>query len=554
MSADLVVTAAQMREIEAQIFADGMPVAALMEKVGGLITAWLEAYFPAQGWPRVGVLVGPGHNGGDALVVARELSFRGYGVEVIDPCDRHKPLTAAHRRYAESLGIPLRPDLPGSGEPQPSFWVDGLFGFGLERSLAGPLAELVNRLNAQPQPIVSIDIPSGLHSDSGAVLGTAVRASHSLCLGLWKRAFCQDQALAYLGQPHRIDLQIPAAAIAAGLGAAPPVYRLSAAAARARLPLPRPAATHKYQVGHLLLVAGSRQYGGAALLAGLGARASGVGMVTLAVPESLRLMVLAQLPEALVVGCGETPAGAIAALPDHLDLGRYQAIAWGPGLFTDATALLQPLLASPTPLLIDADGLNLLAPLGAADHLARRSAPTLITPHPGEFRRLFPGLLSAALDPGQAAQLAAADSRAVVLLKGACTAIAHPDGRLWFNPDSTPALARGGSGDLLTGLAGGLLAQGIASLGNNLKTIQEVDPASALEVTLNAALAATWWHGTAARRLAQRRTVLGVDGLHLAAALGAWQLGEDQVTGLDGEDLGAGAPLVGEGPQMGGGD
>ncbi|MFM7527155.1 MAG: NAD(P)H-hydrate epimerase, partial [Nodosilinea sp.] len=184
MSADLVVTAAQMREIEAQIFADGMPVAALMEKVGGLITTWLEAYFPAQGWPRVGVLVGPGHNGGDALVVARELSFRGYGVEVIDPCDRHKPLTATHRRYVESLGIPLRPDLPGPGEPQPSLWIDGLFGFGLERPLTGPLAELVNRLNAQPQPIVSIDIPSGLHTDSGAVLGTAVRASHSLCLGL----------------------------------------------------------------------------------------------------------------------------------------------------------------------------------------------------------------------------------------------------------------------------------------------------------------------------------------------------------------------------------
>ena len=511
MSADLVVTAAQMGAIEAQIFADGMPVAALMEKVGGLITAWIEAHFPAQGWPRVGVLVGPGHNGGDALVVARELSCRGYGVEVIDPCDRHKDLTAAHRRYVQSLGIPLRPDLPGPGDPQPSFWVDGLFGFGLEQPLTGSLADLVNRLNAQPQPVISIDIPSGLHTDSGAVLGTAVRASHSLCLGLWKRAFCQDQALAYLGQRHRIDFQIPAAAIAAGLGETPPVYRLTAAAARARLPLPRPPATHKYQVGHLLLVAGSRQYGGAALLAGLGARASGVGMITLAVSESLRLTVLAQLPEALVVGCGETPTGAIAALPDHLDLGRYQAIAWGPGLSTDATALVEPLLASPTPLLIDADGLNLLAPLGAAAVLARRSAPTLITPHPGEFRRLFPGLWSAAPDPGEAAQDAAAESGAVVLLKGACTAIAHPDRRLWFNPDSTPALARGGSGDLLTGLAGGLLAQGMADL----------------EATLDAALAATWWHGTAARRLAQRRTVLGVDGLQLAAALGDWQLGED---------------------------
>jgi NAD(P)H-hydrate epimerase len=495
-----------MQTIEAQVLAAGFPVAALMEKVAGRIAAWVAGQFPLAAFPRVAVVAGPGHNGGDALVVGRELGARGYRVQVCSPAQRLKPLTADHLRYLEYLDIDV---FPGVDRLDPwDFAIDGLFGFGLERSVEGAMAAAIAALNAARRPIVSIDLPSGLHTDTGAVLGTAVQASHTLCLGLWKRAFCQEGALAYLGQPHRIDFDLPPRAIAAVLDPLPPVRRATLATVRAALPLPRPPATHKYRVGHLLLVAGSRPYAGAALLAALGARASGVGMVTVAVPESLRLMVVAQIPEALVVGCPETEAGAIADLPADLDLSRYQAIACGPGLSRDGVAPVRAVLGAAAPLLLDADGLNLLAELGGAAALGQRPAATLLTPHRGEFERLFPGALGQAADGGAAAQAAAAQSGAVVLLKGACTAIAHPRGDLWYVPDSTPALARGGSGDVLTGLIGGLLAQRAAT-----------SPDTLTDATLDAALAGAWWHGQAALTAAKERTVLGVDGVHLAQSL-----------------------------------
>jgi hydroxyethylthiazole kinase-like uncharacterized protein yjeF len=506
----VVVTAAQMQAIEAQVFAAGMPVAALMEKVAGLITRWLVETYPSQTHPRVGILAGPGHNGGDALVVARELHGRGYGVRICSPFSRHKPLTADHLRYAQHLGLPVGSTLASLGDVE--VLVDGLFGFGLERPITGDLAQLVAAVNDYPSPVVSIDLPSGLHTDSGEVLGTAIQATHTLCLGLWKRAFCQDAALGYVGQAHRLDWDIPDTAIAPELGANPQVRRITKAAVVQRLPLPRRPDTHKYRVGQLLLVAGSRSYGGAALLSGLGARGSGVGMVTLAVPESLRLMAVAQLPEALVIGCPETDDGAIAHLPDDLDLSRYDAIALGPGLSKAAGLALDAALASPTPLVLDADGLNLLAEGDRVHTLAQRSAPTLLTPHIGEFKRLFPRGLDDAMDTGEAAQAAAAQSQAVVLLKGACTAIAAPDGQLWYGPPSTPALARGGSGDVLTGLVGGLLAQYQA------KAKQTGEPA-ALDHALNAAIVATWWHAQAGTQAAQARTQLGVYPTQLASYL-----------------------------------
>ena len=499
----VVVTAAAMQAIEAQVFEAGMPVAALMEKVAGLIARWVRATYPRRTHPRIGVLVGPGHNGGDALVVARELCFQGYQVRLCSPFDRRKPLTSDHLRFAQHLGIPVGQTLAALGDCD--LLIDGLFGFGLERPLTGDLAQLVEAVNADPTPVVSIDLPSGLDTDTGAMLGSALRATHTLCLGLWKRAFCQDAALRYLGQAHLIDFGITEDAIAAGLGPKPWVQRLTAAIALDRLPLPRRPDAHKYRVGHLLLVAGSRPYAGAALLAGLGARASGVGMITLAVPESLRLMVVAQLPEALVVGCPESPTGAIASLPDDLDLNRYDAIALGPGLSKATNVPLEAALASPSPLLLDADGLNLLADRNPINTLASRPGPTLLTPHRGEFKRLFPTILGDTADAGAAAQAAAAQSQAVVLLKGACTAIAAPDGQLWYGPPSTPALARGGSGDVLTGLTGGLLAQH-----------QATTPKPGTEAVLNAALAGTWWHARAGTLAAAERTQLGVDPTQLA--------------------------------------
>jgi NAD(P)H-hydrate epimerase len=498
----LVVTAEQMRQIEERVFAAGMPVAALMEKVAGLITQRVIDRYPLAAGRRVGVLVGPGHNGGDALVVARELYWRGYDVLIHRPFAKLKELTEQHARYCDSLGIPI---VEAIGLADCDFLVDGLFGFGLERSLTGTLAETVNHLNQTGQPIISIDLPSGLHTDTGNSLGTAIRATCTLCLGLWKRGLLQDQALEFVGQAELIDFDLPLADIHAVLGEVPVVRRTTPTSAIAHLPLDRPAATHKYKMGHLLLVCGSRRYAGGAVLTGLGARASGIGMLSIAVPATLKPILTAQLPEALVIDCPETETGAIAELPTELDLQAYHALACGPGLTTDAATVVEQVLNSDRPLVLDADGLNWLAQQGTISVLQNRTAATILTPHAGEFKRLFPDLAEAMTCRITATQTAAAESGAIVLLKGARVTIADAAGTVWINPDSTPALARGGSGDVLTGLMGGLLAQAVAT---------GVDFAP-----INIAQTAAWWHAQAGIWAATARSPLGVDAFTLTQAL-----------------------------------
>ncbi len=506
------VTAEQMRQIEARIFAAGMPVAALMEKVGKLLVQRLLKQNLLKEGDRVGILVGSGHNGGDALVMARELYLSGYEVLRYQPLTNLKDLTAAHSRYADSLGIAKF----DSVEPLKTcnLMIDGLFGFGLTRSLEGAFALAVQEINRWQKQTVSIDLPSGLHTDTGAALGTAIRATHTFCLGLWKLAFLQDQALEYTGKAELIDFGIPLANIHAILGADPLMQRMTAASAIAALPLPRPASTHKYQQGHLLLVCGSRRYMGAALLAGSAARSSGVGMLSIAVPQSCQSLLVSHLPDALAIGCPETESGAIAHLPDAVDLEKYDAIACGSGLTIEAKTLVQQVLNSACPLILDADGLNILA--SAMESLHSRSAPTVLTPHAGEFKRLFPHLveLSSALtdDRLQTVQKAAQQSGAIVLLKGARTAIATPQGSVWLNPDSTSALARGGSGDVLTGLMGGLLAQIVRN-----SALQEGVWSD--RAIVSAIQSATWWHSQAGILAAQTRTELGVDATTLSQFL-----------------------------------
>ncbi|NEO72423.1 NAD(P)H-hydrate dehydratase [Moorena sp. SIO3H5] len=523
----VVVTAEQMRQIEGRIFEAGMPVAALMEKVAGLITRYIQNLYPWAENRRVGVLVGPGHNGGDGLVVARELYLQGYEIHIYLPFSKLKELTNYHAQYAVSLGIPFYEEI----EPlyECDLIIDGLFGFGLTRSLSGSIAEAVELLNQWSQPVVSIDLPSGLHTDTGEVLGIAVRATRTLCLGLWKLGFLQDQGLDYIGEAELIDFGIPLKDIWSILGEPPDLVRVTKTVAKQFLPLPRPKVTHKYQQGHLLLICGSKQYSGAAILAGLGARASGVGMLSMAVPESIKLLVVSHLPEAVVIGCPETTAGAIALLPElvleklHQPFGSDQAsnqtynaiaesgaspigkaplsaIACGPGLTKDAKDLVQGVLAAQCPIVLDADGLNILAELITIPTLLKRRGQTVLTPHVGEFRRLFPDSAELLPDRVQAVQKASQLSRSVVLLKGARSAIANPMGSVWLIPESTPALARGGSGDVLTGLVGGLMAQPVLS----------EHPLEAIVAT------AAWWHAQAGILAAQERSELGVDGGTLA--------------------------------------
>lgn len=496
----VVVTQEQMRDIEGRIFAAGMPVAALMEKVGGLIARRIIRDWEERS-PKVGILVGPGHNGGDALVVARELHFRGYQIVIYRPVPKLKELTNYHAQYANSLGIPFFEDILPLQNCD--LIVDGLFGFGLERKLADPIALAINQLNQWCKPVISIDLPSGIHTDTGEVLGTAVRATHTLCLGLWKLGLLQDRALDYVGKAELIDFDIPLADISAILGENPKVQRVTKESAFASLPLNRPPVTHKYKMGHSLVICGSRRYAGGAILTGLGARASGVGMLSIAVPESLKSLLVSHLPEALIIGCLETESGAISHLPAGIDLESYNAIACGPGITKDATSIVQAVLESKVPLILDADGLNILAELGAIPTLSKRRFPTVLTPHAGEFKRLFPDAPDATKDRIDAVRTVSEMCGAIVLLKGARTAIANPSGSVWIVPESTPALARGGSGDVLTGLAGGLLAQATSQQ----LPVEQIVAAGA------------WWHAQAGILAAAERTELGVDAFTLTQYL-----------------------------------
>ena len=508
----IVVTAEQMRQVEARIFAAGMPVAALMEKVAIAIVRRIIDLYPD---PKscIGVLVGSGHNGGDGLVVARELHFRGYSVSVYCPSSKLKELTEHHANYCQSLGIPFVDQVVALQDCD--LLIDALFGIGLDRQLSADLVAVINQVNTWSKPIVSIDLPSGLHTDTGQVLGAAIQATHTFCLGLWKQGLLQDHALKFVGKAELIDFDLPLADVWAVVGELPKVRRITTDSAIAHLPLHRSAVAHKYTMGHLLLICGSQRYGGAAILAGLGARASGVGMLSIAVPESLKPILTAQLPEALVIGCPETASGAIAHLPID-DLETYSAIACGPGLTSDASAVVQRILDSDRPLLLDADGLNYLASVAPVTTLQRRSSATILTPHWGEFKRLFPDLAEDSICRITATQQAATQTGAIVLLKGARTIISDVQ-TTWINPDSTPALARGGSGDVFTGLLGGLLAQHFAS-------DRQLPLASHLSPLTSLIQAATWWHAQAGILAAQERSELGVDAYTLTQYLSQiWQ-------------------------------
>jgi ADP-dependent NAD(P)H-hydrate dehydratase / NAD(P)H-hydrate epimerase len=502
LSADnLIVSTAQMQAIEARLFEAGMPVAALMEKVAGRVAQRLTERYPCERFPRIGVMVGPGHNGGDALVAARELHFRGYRVSVHVPFERQKELTASHLRFVSRLGVPISKTLDDL--PQVDVWLDGLFGFGLERPLEGAIAQLIAQINRLQQPVLSIDLPSGLHTDTGQVLGCALRARQTLCLGLWKQGLFEDRALEWIGDLERLDFDIPLADWQAVLGEAPDLRALLPKDALSQLPLPIPPTSHKYQRGHLLLIAGSRSFRGAALLAALGARASGVGMVTLAVPEELATSLSLAVPEALILGCPMTHQGAIARLPESAQLGRYTTLAVGPGLGSITSDLLDPLLKAQVPLLLDADALNWLAQQNLPDLLQHRTAATALTPHPGEFQRLFPPLSVQEMTRRELAQTACQMTGSAIILKGARTAIALPGGPTWINPVSSASLARGGSGDVLSGLAGGLMA---------IATASDRSPLACLPL-------AVWWHAQAGLQCSQSLTPLGVDAGHLSQAL-----------------------------------
>ena len=458
----------QMAELEAELFASGLPVEALMEKAALAVSRRLLALqdrggaglIPAEG---VVVLVGPGHNGGDGLVVARELHLAGIPVRLWSPFQRRKPLNEQHWRHARWLGIQVLVNPPPAGGTE--LWIDALFGNGQTRAPGPEIEALLEARNCASRDasrvLVAIDVPTGICGDSGALLGsTAARADLTLCIGLWKRGLVQDLALSWVGRLERVDLGLPRRLLEhlpadqpLGLGGPPadPASDTQGDDGEAPRPVPDPAAG-KYDRGRLLVIAGSASYRGAGHLALAGASASGCGSLRAVLPPEMGEFLWMVHPHVVLE---EPPLG-----PSHFE--RLDAVLVGPGLGPRPEAqqpgsdqpLVEPwwdpLQRFPGLLVLDADGLNRVTPAW----LSERQGPTWITPHGGEFGRLFPDL--AASPPLEAAAKAARRTGVTVLLKGARSVIAAADGRRWQLLRACGGAARAGLGDVLAGYAAGL--------------------------------------------------------------------------------------------------
>ena len=467
----LLVSGAQMAQLEQQLFASGLPVEALMEKAALMVSRHLLEHEPLQTGALV--LVGPGHNGGDALVVARELHLAGVAVRIWSPFGRHKPLTASHLSHARWLGIPLLLEEPDPADG--ALWIDGLFGIG-QRQGPGDAIEnlLVARQQQRPHHLLAVDVPTGLCADRGVCLGSGAAVAHcTTTLGLLKTGLVQDPALAYVGRLVRVDLGLPPALLA-GLPADQPL----ALGPKDRHSDPptshatssNPAA-NKYERGRLLVIAGSCSYPGAAALALSGASSSGCGSLRAALPSPMGQSLWQQMPHVVVnqeLACGATGQLLLEGL-HRLTLERLDAVLIGPGIGPGIGAGIGAGRQGPQAnsedwlalqsfqglLVIDADGLNRLSQMegSSLEWLQQRRGPTWLTPHPGEFARLFPTWST--LPPLEAAQQAAQASGSSVLLKGARSIVAAADGRRWQLLQANPSAARAGLGDVLAGYAAG---------------------------------------------------------------------------------------------------
>lgn len=405
-----------------------------------------------QHWPqaqRIGVVVGAGNNGGDGLVLARHALQAGREVRVVALPGR-PPSTALAQRAASDFSAAGGSVIDFDGAlPQADIWVDALFGLGFDRAPEGSAQALIVALTTQAAPVLALDVPSGVDADRGAVPGVAVRAALTLQFIVAHRGLYTGNALDHCGQKHLAPLQVPAAA---WQGVAPAAEHWTQARLPALLP-PRRANTHKGESGHVLCVGGNHGSGGAIAMAAEAALRAGAGLLSLGTRRDHVGPLLARLPEAMTHALEDSDA-----LPALLDKAKVVAI--GPGLGQDewARALFARVLASPRPLVLDADALNLLA----QDPRALPAA--ILTPHPGEAARLL-GCSTADVqsDRYTAAQALAERFHGVVVLKGAGSIVAAPGQRPRLIAAGNPGMAVGGMGDLLTGIIASLRAQGLAA-------------------------------------------------------------------------------------------
>lgn len=509
-----LVTAAEMQALDrATIDVAGIPGEVLMESAGrALATAVMSlAGRSARPQASIRVVCGAGNNGGDGFVLARHLHQEGVGVEVVLVGDPERLAGDASRNWSRlpATGVARRVVDPTDGDfdwaarfDASSVAVDALFGTGLVRPLGGGYARVVEALNAaraRGLKVVAVDVPSGIGSDTGVVLGVAVEADRTVTISLPKIGLALEPGAAHAG-----EITVARVGIADPDPARRPRAELwTRRGAAAHFP-PRPRAGHKGSFGHVLVIAGSTGKLGAGALSSRAASRAGAGLVTLAHPIGIEAELAALPAEVMSAPIAATAEGhlALAGQKAVEELAAQRdAVALGPGIGTGSEAfeLARRLVAGlDRPLVLDADGLNAL--VGQLDVLRERRAPTILTPHPGEAARLLDSTASRLnADRLGAARELAERTGAVAVLKGARTVVADPGGRAMVVPTGGPQLATGGTGDVLTGIVAALAASGLEPF--------------------EAAGLAAWWHGATADRLPAARVGFGLLASELADAL-----------------------------------
>ena len=478
-----VVTAAEMRQIDRDtIEGIGIPGIVLMETAGSAIVRAIKQYYPTG--QRVGILVGKGNNGGDGLVIARQLAHTGHDVHIflVSPADSFTGAAEINLQIAKNLGLRIESILgekeawKGGNVEAWKRWmtncellVDAIFGTGLRGAVRGPIATLIEAINSLSTPILSVDLPSGLDADTGNPLGVCVRADRTVTIGLPKRGLLVYPGAELAGALEVVDIGFPKQVIDSQYIK---INRTTAVAASEWVPQ-RPPASHKGSYGRVLVVAGSTGMTGAAALASEAALRAGAGLVTLAIPKSLNPILEGLLPEVMTLPLSETEAGSLSmsAASAILEFAEQtkSVLAIGPGLsqHPDTVLLVHQLVrenreqALNLRMVIDADGLNALSQVPEVISLLDREA--ILTPHPGEMSRLTSSSVpSLEADRIRTAQQFASDHNLTLVFKGAPTVTGLANGDVWINSTGNPGMATGGMGDVLTGIIAGLMAQGLS--------------------------------------------------------------------------------------------
>jgi ADP-dependent NAD(P)H-hydrate dehydratase / NAD(P)H-hydrate epimerase len=451
-----ILTAGQMREVDRRTIEMGIPGIVLMENAAHRVVEFLAQRFAPLAEQRIVVLCGKGNNGGDGMAIARQLFTRFHSrrldVVLLAAPEELKGDAAANYRMLEVCGCPGVREIPS--EPRnATLVVDALLGTGISGPASGRMLDAIREIN-QGFPlakVVAVDIPSGMPTDSGEPVGEFARADATVTFTALKPAHALPPNCDHMGE-----------LVVGAIGSPPSLYddtwlSLVEPSMFGKLLEPRPRSGHKGTFGHVLVVAGSRGKSGAAALCGMGALRAGAGLVTVASAASAIAEIAMHAPELMTEPLAETRIGSIALNADLEAIAAGKTVvAMGPGLGRHAD--IEMLVASAferfeQALVLDADAL-------VATSLSLSQRVRVLTPHPGEMARLT-GKTTAEVqaDRVTAARAFATERGVTLVLKGQRTVIAFRDGRVWINPTGTPALGTGGSGDVLTGMISGLLAQ-----------------------------------------------------------------------------------------------